>query len=237
MSVPTRYSPKRLQDYTLRGGKTRPVTSNMSTGKLFTRSGPTTAERDKAARDKSKALIVADIQASDARRKGLEAMWTREQERVTSARKSAIEDYKTVMDTAPDFEDDTEGTLRAAWENQPHVRAVKDRMRAHIEASMASSRPARVDTGPQGKKTITNRPPQPKAQPVQPDVGEPPKEEPKRKEITVRLPNGSKGTVVGKNKNKVKVMDRRTREVKEYTTDQLEVLERKGLDPLTDMPA
>jgi hypothetical protein len=82
---------------------------------------------------------MADIAGSDRRRKALEAMWKAEQDKVTAERKSAVDEYNSVMKNAPDFGDDDEGLLRAAWENKPHVQAVKDRMTAHIQASLDSS--------------------------------------------------------------------------------------------------
>jgi hypothetical protein len=141
MSVPTRYNPKRLSDYTLRGGRMKP-------GRGVMRYGPTAAERTATSRKKYKEFVMADIAASDQRRKGLEAMWQREVAKRDADRKGAVDDYNTVMETAPDFSDDDTGEMRAAWENQDHVKAAKERMRAHIEASLQETRGAvdlRVD--------------------------------------------------------------------------------------------
>jgi hypothetical protein len=101
-------------------------------------------------------------------------MWQAESEKVTSERKAAVDEYNSIMKNAPDFGDDDDGTLRAAWENEPHVQAAKDRMKAHIQASLDSSnrRPARVDTDAKGNKTITNRPPKAKAKPGDPKKGD-----------------------------------------------------------------
>jgi hypothetical protein len=83
---------------------------------------------------------MADIAGSDRRRKALETMWKAEQDKVTAERQSAVDDYNSLMKNAPDFGDDEEGLLRASWENKPHVRAIKDRMTAHIEASLVKSK-------------------------------------------------------------------------------------------------
>jgi len=138
MSVPTRYNPKRLADYSVRGGSGSP----RKPGRGIMSSGPTAAERTKASRDKYKSFIMADIAASDQRRKGLEGMWRAEQEKITADRKSAVDEYNSIMKNAPDFGDDDEGLLRAAWENEPHVQAAKDRMKAHIQASMEQNKGA-----------------------------------------------------------------------------------------------
>jgi hypothetical protein len=135
MSVPTRYNPKRLSDYAVRGGTGSP----RKPGRGIQRAGPTAAERTKASRDKYKQFVMNDIASSDRRRKALETMWTAEQDKVTAERKSAVDEYNSVMKNAPDFGDDDEGLLRAAWENEPHVQAAKDRMKTHIEASLNQS--------------------------------------------------------------------------------------------------
>jgi hypothetical protein len=135
MSVPTRWNPKRLSDYASRGGTGSP----RKPGRGIQRAGPTAAERTKASREKYKSFIMADIAGSDRRRKALETMWTAEQDKVTAERKSAVDEYNSVMKNAPDFGDDDEGLLRAAWENEPHVQVVKDRMKAHIQSSLDSS--------------------------------------------------------------------------------------------------
>jgi hypothetical protein len=130
-------------------------TPDRSSGGRF---GPSRAERDKAARDKYKKFILADIEGSHKRRQALETMWKAETDKSNADRKSAVQEYKTVMESEPDFTDDDEGIQRARWNNQPHVQAAKDRMRTHIEASMQQSNPARQETDAQGKITLTNQP-------------------------------------------------------------------------------
>jgi len=127
------------------------------------------------AAERNKNRIMKNIEDSDKRRKALEAMWKAEKDAVTRERKAAIEEYKGIMETEPDFKDDDEGTQRAAWNNQPHVKAAKEKIKAHIEASMQQSNPARVDVDASGKKTITNRPRRPeqaKSKPGDPAKGD-----------------------------------------------------------------
>jgi hypothetical protein len=108
----------------------------MKPGRGIMWSGPTTAERSRAAKDRVKQLAMSDIAESTQRRTALETMWKNEVAARDKARKDAVDDYNKVMENAPDFGDDEDGTLRAAWENEPHVQAAKDRMRAHIESSL-----------------------------------------------------------------------------------------------------
>jgi hypothetical protein len=120
------------------------------------------------ARKKYKDFVMRDIAESDQRRKGLEAMWQREVAQRDAARKSAVEDYKAVMESAPDFSEDDTGEMRAAWENQDHVKAVKDRMKAHIQSSLEESRGAASLTVAPGSAELNKAQFGSKAQPLAP---------------------------------------------------------------------
>jgi hypothetical protein len=65
-----------------------------------------------------------------------------------------------------------------------------------------------------------------------PAPAEAPKKPSKKKKRTVKLPGGVKGTITAKEGNKVRVINRDTREEKWWDINELELIQEKGLDPL-----
>jgi hypothetical protein len=231
-----RNNPKRLSDYF--GGRGR-----RKEAPVLSPGQPTRSQIETASKQKHKDFVMRDIEASHKRRAALETMWKDEEARELASRKQAVEEYKIYVDGAPDAELDTDGVLRAAYMNTPMGQTVTANMQAHIQASMNKSRrsdPNRPENrGPTqgefeeskkvgerftgyGRKIAGELTPTPV--PEKPST---------KKEITVKLPGGGKGTVTAKKGNKVKVIDRRTRKEAWHDIKDLEILERRGLDPIT----
>jgi hypothetical protein len=268
MSVPTRYNPKRLADYsfgdpgimTHRGRRYR--RKSKSGRRSPVNIGRSRADIEKESYANYKDFVRRDIDASEKRRAALQTMWRAEEQADLAAKKQAVDDYKTYMDAAPDAKSDPTGELRAAYMNAPLGKKVSGKMQAHIQASIDKSNRMQRQSDPEqlaqeanlrvggtrdkreldralGKGDSTRSVaekyyayPKKREEPAPvPETAARPTE--RQKEITVRLPNGSKGTVTGKKGDQVKVMDRATRKEKWYSQKDLEIVERRGLDPIT----
>jgi hypothetical protein len=205
--------------------------------------GRTRASIEKESAAKYKDYVKRDIDASQRRRTALETMWRAEEQADLQAKKQAVEEYKVYMEGAPDPKSDPTGELRAAYMNAPLGKKVTGQMQAHIQASIDKSNrgdPNRPENrGPtqgeyQGAASVGERFDGygRKTGGAAPATEATPGPKGKQKPIAVKLPNGSKGTVVAKEGNRVQVMDRNTRKTRWYKLDEVEMIETRGFDPL-----
>jgi hypothetical protein len=224
-------------------GRRRTGRGRSIAGRAQKPSSPTRSEVETASRAKYKDFIMKDIASSERRRGALETMWQAEKDAEMTARKQAVEEYKLYMEGAPDPELDTDGVLRAAFMNTPLGRSVSGNLAAHIQASMDkrdqqdpnSPENRSVSQGEYEKAATVGEKFTGYGRKISDGAGvipEPAKFKTKQEEIAVKLPNGSKGTVVSKEGDRVEVMDRATRETRWYKIDEVEMIERRGLDPL-----